>query len=112
MTIIKLEKTFVGEGEVKGFSFDRLLDGEFMYLYKVVSEKKSWYEVIKRFATPIIIDFDKKIVDENTLRERYPKAKDFGSLAWSYKNLEEAIKKYNKLENDYSSKQVQTQADG
>jgi len=101
MKIIPLESDFKGEGEVKGFSFSRLLEGEKTYLYEVKdTDEHVWYEVIKRFSTPIVIDFKKKILSNDTMRERYPKAKDFGSKGWSLLSLREAVIKFNEIENE------------
>jgi hypothetical protein len=60
---------------------------------------KIWYEVVKRHATPIVVDFEKKIMSTDTVKERYPKSKDFGTRGWTYKTIEEALEKFKELEN-------------
>ena len=101
MKIIPLESKFEGEGEVKGFSFSRLLEGKKTYLYEVEDkDNHPWYEVIRRYSTPIVIDFAKKIMSKDTERERYPKAKDFGFKGWNYPSLKEAVIKFNEIENE------------
>lgn len=80
----ELKKEFIGEGEVKGFLFTQLEASEKAYLYKV-SDGKIHYEV-----------FQKRV------NERYgnickPTSKSFGRWAWTYRNYQEAINKFNEL---------------
>ena len=99
MKTITLPNSFLGEGEVKDFRFTRARYGKKSYVYKVVSDGGVWYEVIKRYATPIVVDFKKKIMSTDTIKERYPKAKDFGTKGWTYKSIKEALTKFRALEN-------------
>ena len=101
MKTIKLPIKIAGEGEVKGFTFNRLMEGDGTYLYEVESiHDTKHYEVIKRHATPILIDFEKKILSTDTVRERYPKAKDWGTRGWTFLELKKACQKFRELENE------------
>lgn len=81
----ELFKEFIGTGEVKGFKFFQKRATEKAYLYEVSDEGKIHYEV-----------FQKRV------NERYgnickPTSKSFGIWAWTYRNYQEAINKFNEL---------------
>ena len=60
-TLEELPKTFIGTGEVKGFSFTQIKQNEFAYIYQVNVEGKLHFEVFKKKSTPICIDFMNRI---------------------------------------------------
>ena len=83
----KLETDFIGIGEVKGFHYRKVRETVTAYLYLVKDENSVWYEVFKKKATPICLDFSKRIYSETELKKVYPKSKDFGVWAWTFKTL-------------------------
>ena len=104
MTTIHIPNQFAGEGEVKGFFFSRVDKNKAAYLYKVKDEYCTvHYEVIKRRATPIIVDFEKKILSTEFQKERYPKAKDWGTLGWTFTDYEQAKEKLDSLFEKYKA---------
>ena len=99
-TTLKLEESFTGIGEVKGFEFTKIAETDNGYVYLVKSSEKSeHYEVFKRKKAPVCIDFEKRIFSETDFKEIYPKAKDFGKSAWSFNNLNKAIERLKSLNN-------------
>ena len=92
--IHKLEESFTGTGEVKGFEFTKVAETDNGYVYLVKSsEKSSNYEVFKKRKTPICIDFEKKIYSETEFKEVYPNSKQFGITAWAAATLESAMER-------------------
>ena len=90
--IHKLEDSFMGIGEVKGFEFTKVAETDIGYVYCVrTSDKSNHYEVFKKRKTPICIDFENKIYSETDFKEVYPNSKQFGISAWSVKNYETAL---------------------
>jgi hypothetical protein len=98
--IHKLEKQFIGIGEVKGYEFIQMGENNEGYIYKVKGETVDHYEVFKKKTSPICIDFEARIYSEANTKEMYPKANSFGIWAWTYKSRERAINKLKELEND------------
>ena len=96
--IHKLEDSFIGIGEVKGFEFTKVAETNSGYVYCVrTSDKSHHYEVFKKRKTPICIDFENKIYSETDFKEVYPNSKQFGISAWSVKNYETALERLNGL---------------
>ncbi len=96
--IRKLEDSFTGIGEVKGFEFTKVAETDIGYVYCVrTSDKTKHYEVFKKRKTPICIDFENKIYSETEFKEVYPKSKQFGVSAWSVKSYETALERLNGL---------------
>ena len=95
-----LDISFEGKGEVKGFLFTQVVKGEKSYIYEVKFNNSRHYEVFKRKETPLLVDFEKRLYSETEFKEMYPKAKDFGVWAWSFLNKENAIEKFNLLNNN------------
>ena len=94
--INELKKEFIGIGEVKGFKFIQITNGEHAFLYKVfISDTIYHYEVFKRKNTPLCIDFENKVFSETEFKEIYPKSNAFGVWAWTHKDHIKAIDKYN-----------------
>ena len=58
---IELEKEFIGTGEVAGFKFKQVDKSEYGYIYQVSDESKTHFEVFKKHASPVCIDFEKRI---------------------------------------------------
>lgn len=100
----ELPKEFIGAGEVKGFSFNRVYSNDYASVYKVkVPETECiHYEVFERKFARICIDFENKVFSETDFREKYPKSKDFGVCAFTKKSFEDAI---NVAKNIYILKQ-------
>ena len=104
--MIKLEKEFVGVGEVKGFKFKMLFENDRAFMYEVSCENEDgytskWYEVFERRvskATDTIMNGVMVHFDE---REVYPKSNSFGVWAWCINNYDKAKAKF-----DYVSTRV------
>ena len=104
--MIKLEKEFVGVGEVKGFKFKMLFENEKAFMYEVSYENddgytSKWYEVFERKvskATDTIMNGVMVHFDE---REVYPRSNSFGVWAWCINNYDIAKAKF-----DYVSTMV------
>jgi hypothetical protein len=89
-----LDLKFIGTGDVKGFKFSQIHYTELAYVYKVDDgDGNVCFEVFKRKTAPICIDFEKRIYSETERKEYYPKSKDFGVWAWTYKLWAKAAKK-------------------
>ena len=89
MSLLKLEKNFVGSGEVMGFIFTQVAENEKGYMYKVKHNGTIHYEVFKKETSSICLDFI----------EVYPKTKEFGCSAWSFGSEKIAKEKLNQLIN-------------
>ena len=94
--IQQLEKQFTGIGEVSKFQFKQLESSKLAYIYEVSTQGTKHYEVFLNKTTEVCIDFDKKIYSKTDLKVRYPKSRDFGTWAWTYKSLEKAMEKFAK----------------
>jgi hypothetical protein len=92
-----LEQTFEGKGEVKGYYFTQMSKENNFYIYKVVDGDKIHYEVFKRKITAICLDFKTRVFSEDDFKEIYPKAKDFGVWAWTFKTYPEAEAKIREI---------------
>lgn len=89
MEIKKLEKSFIGRGEVRGFEFKRLFESPKAYLYEVNNSSGGlYYEVFK------------KRINSRYATETYPSAKQFGKTAWTTKDLNKAKSIFNNLTNN------------
>jgi hypothetical protein len=96
METIKLPGTFTGKGEVKGFLFEKINESEKGYIYSVKDrEKTQWYEVFKKKLSGENPQYVK--AKTGNMFERYPKAKSFGYWAWTFKDLNKAVEKFNTL---------------
>jgi len=95
----KLEKRFIGVGEVKGFYFKQIKTSPHGYIYEVRSTAKPHYEVLLRRSNPICIDFTNRVYSTTDFKENYPKKTGFGRYAWTamtLENAEEILKKINR----------------
>lgn len=90
ITIENLPDKFTGTGEVKGFVFIKLKESENVFLYQVKDEGNVWYEIIKSELVAKCINFAERMYSDTDFKYVYPKAKDFGRIAWTKKSLEEA----------------------
>lgn len=93
-----LEKEFKGTGEVKGFIFTQLKETKYCYLYLKEKNGSKSYEVIRKNAVPIYIDFNLRIFSQLDLKEIYPKSRQFGKEGWEFLNMRKALKKLEDLE--------------
>ena len=104
--MIKLEKEFIGVGEVRGFRFKMLFENEKAFMYEVSCENDDgytsrWYEVFERKvskATDTIMNGVSVHFEE---REVYPRSNSFGVCAWCINNYDRAKAKF-----DYISDRV------
>ena len=95
MNIKKLPNEFVGVGEVKGFFFKKIKENDRFYIFEVSKNGFKHYEVIKKIVVSCFLDFHTKELDTNNKKESYPKSNKFGSVAWTYRNIEKALIKFN-----------------
>lgn len=74
----ELSEHFIGRGEVRGFEFKQIEKTDNGYIYSVIGEGVTHYEVFKR--------------RENTQFNciSYPNSNSFGVWAWSVNTLEKA----------------------
>lgn len=96
-----LEEQFEGGGEVSGNTFTKVHEEEAFYIYEVSSPdvKKPHYELIRRIANAVCIDFANRVYSETEFRESYPKSKQFGVNAWTCGSLDRAMDKINLVRN-------------
>ena len=104
--MIKLEKEFIGVGEVKGFKFKMLFENEKAFMYEVSYENEDsytskWYEVFERKVSKATDTIMKGIMVHFEEREVYPKSNSFGISAWCINNYDRAKSKF-----DYISTRV------
>lgn len=94
---IKLPKSFIGAGEVRGFLFTKKLENEKAYIYEVCNGKYVYFEVFLKKTKPICIDFENNIYSEIEFKERYPNSKDFGKWAFCIYKYDKAVSKFNQI---------------
>lgn len=102
--MIKLEKEFIGVGEVRGFRFKMLFENEKAFMYEVSCENDDgytsrWYEVFERKvskATDTIMNGVSVHFEE---REVYPRSNSFGVCAWCINNYDRAKAKFEYISN-------------
>lgn len=80
-----LPVTFSGRGETKGFNFTQIINGKKSYVYRVEDSGRIYYEVIV------------KKINKQFNCESYPGSKGFGSLGFTFNNLDSAKVKFNEL---------------
>ena len=103
MSVEELPKQFIGGGDVKGFKFTQIANGERAYIYEVECEesytkdKSTHYEVIEKVAVEKCLDFANRIYSDTDLKHRYPKTNEFGKESWCYQNKTLAQNKFNEL---------------
>ena len=104
--MIKLEKEFIGVGEVKGFKFKMLFENEKAFMYEISYENEDgytskWYEVFERRVSKATDTIMNGIMVHFDEREIYPKSNSFGVWAWCINNYDKAKAKF-----DYVSTMV------
>lgn len=95
--IKELEKEFIGGGDVKDFKFTKITSSQGGFMYKVDTGGGVHYEVFERRKRPLCVDFKKRLYSDTNFKEIYPKSKDFGFWAWTYKNINEAKEKFSSI---------------
>jgi hypothetical protein len=95
--INRLPKTFIGTGEVKNFIFKQIKDSSTSYIYQINNKDEIHYEVILKRDARLCINFIDKVFSEDESKEIYPKSTKFGLYAWTYRDLDKAIEKFNLL---------------
>lgn len=102
MTTTKLPEYFQGTGEVKEFIFRRIKETDNSYIYEVTHPEalNPHYEVFRKKAVPICLDFVAKVYSETEFKEVYPKSNAFGVSAWCVTSIEEAEKYILKLDSN------------
>lgn len=81
----QLKVQFHGRGEVKGYYFTQIRQTDKAFLYEVSSGGSKYYEVFL------------KRINHRYACISYPTSQGFGIWAWTYMNLESAIKKFNEF---------------
>ena len=81
----QIEKTFIGKGEVKGFSFTQIQQNDYAYIYEVDTGNGIHYEVFQHR------------INKQFNCVSYPRSKSFGVWAWSYNTKEDAYYKFQTL---------------
>ena len=86
----ELELSFTGRGQVKGFLFTQIEKNDVAYIYRVDTNGTTHYEIFYR--------------KENTRFNcvSYPSNKGFGVWAWTMRNYESAMIKFNELSEEVS----------
>lgn len=80
-----METNFLGKGEVRGFEFSLIKESPRGFIYKKEKDGDVSYEV-----------FERK-VNKRWGNVSYPSSRSFGTWAWDYRKLEDAISKFEKL---------------
>ena len=97
--IIELEKFLQGSGNVSGIKYTQIYFCNNAFLYSCMQNGIiTHFEVFERKLVPLCVDFEKKIYSDVDFKEIFPKDKDFGNWAWTYKSLFEAEKKYQEIQ--------------
>lgn len=86
----QLPQTIFGTGEVKGMVFTKLVSTDSAYIYGVQNDDSYHYECFLKKSVPVCIDFQNRVYSESETKDVYPKSKDFGVWAWTFKSLEKA----------------------
>ena len=79
----KLNRTFIGTGDVGGFEFTLEAESPFAYMFRVDTGISTHYEVFMKKTVKKAIDWENRIFSDED-KEIYPKSKDFGFWAWTY----------------------------
>lgn len=91
MEIERLENKINGRGEVSGYTFEKVKESWFGYIYRKTGDGKRFsYEVFKRNVVAKCIDFKKRIYSETEFKETYPKTRDFGKWAFEHMDITSA----------------------
>ncbi len=108
--MIKLEKEFLGVGEVKGFKFTQIEESEKGYIYKVETElNEIHYEVFKKVITNKYDFENKKSLDIEM--ESYPRSARFGVNAWNVNSLERANEILTEINKTKEEKEIDKEFD-
>jgi len=92
----KLEKSFTGIGEVRGFAFEQVLESQKAYLYKVNGDRYEVFLKKEQKAGEAIISGQKVIFEE---KELYPRSEEFGKIAWAFQDYDKALVRFNLITN-------------
>lgn len=94
--MIKLEKTIIGRGDVKGVIFTQVKETPFGFIYL---RSDGIYEVFKKkvLKNEISVIKGKTVFFEE--KEVYPKSKHFGISAWSCLTYEKALNRLKEFQN-------------
>lgn len=101
ITIQALPDEFFGRGSTKKFEFTKIVDSDEAAIFKVHTGETVHYEVFKKQAQPICLDFAAHVYSETQYKYMYPKDNAFGKWAWTagspgraaeiYKNIVNAV---------------------
>lgn len=80
-----LEVSFIGKGEVRGYTFEQINHSDKGYVYKVSAMGASWYEVFRHK------------INNRFGGVQYPKSPAFGLWVWTFKGIEQASAKFSEL---------------
>lgn len=94
--MIKLNKTIIGRGDVKGVIFTQIKETPLGYIYL---RSDGIYEVFKKqvLKQRTLFFNDKPVIFEE--KEVYPKSKNFGISAWSCLTYEKALNRLKEFQN-------------
>ncbi len=87
----QLRVRFHGKGEVKGYLFTQISKTDKAFIYEVSYDDSKHYEVFK------------KKINHRFGCESYPTSNAFGLWAWTFMDLESAVKKFNGLNENNNS---------
>jgi hypothetical protein len=97
--MIELQKEFTGTGEVRGFEFKQIDASDNAFLYEVycpdIDEKH--YETFKRKESKDNTSMISGIEVFFAAKVKYPSSADFSKFAFSYRDKNKAIEKFNEL---------------
>ncbi len=88
---------FTGTGEVKGMKFSSVHLHPRVSLFKVSNGKTEHFEVFLRVYARKLENFAERRYSETEYKEVYPKAKEFGVRAWSFRSYDKAVERYKSL---------------
>lgn len=108
-----LESEFTGGREVKGFSFKKIKENDYVYMYEVTAK----YDMGCPKTVPHYEVFERKVAKETKAKiggveitfpeqEKYPTQLNFGDWAFCISTYERAIAKFDKLTERCKAKQM------
>ena len=92
-----LQDKFEGKGEVKGYLFTKIMEGEYAFLYEVRHKAQIHYEVFKRKEKSVGVWENGKATGKRRKYLAYPTSNAFGEWAWTCMSLGKAKDKFNEI---------------
>lgn len=108
-----LESEFIGGREVKGFSFKKIKENNYVYMYEVTAKNDIGYSK----PIPHYEVFERRVVKETKAKiggveitfpeqEKYPTQLNFGDWAFCISSYDRALYKFRKLTEKCKDKQL------